>query len=58
MLYVGTCCAMDLYVVQPLSHSLSLSLSLSIYIYIYTHMQGVSGGTVNILGRGSMDYSE
>jgi hypothetical protein len=26
------------------------------YVYIYT--QGVSGGTVNILGGGSMDYSE
>jgi hypothetical protein len=33
-----------------------------IYIYIYihthTHTQGVSGGIVNILGGGSMDYSE
>jgi len=29
-----------------------------IYIYIYIHTQGVSGGKENILGRGSMDYSE
>ena len=37
-----------------------------IYIYIYTHthiyihiyIQGVSGEIVNILGSGSMDYSE
>ena len=27
-------------------------------IYIYTHTQGVSGGIVNILGGGSVDYSE
>ena len=33
-----------------------------IYIYIYTYTyiysQGVSGGIVNVLGGGSMDYSE
>ena len=29
-----------------------------IYIYIYTYIHGVSGGIVNILGGGSMDYSE
>jgi len=29
-----------------------------IYIYIYTYIQGVSGGIVNILGGGTMDYSE
>jgi len=28
------------------------------YIYIYIHIQGVSGGRVNILGGGRMDYSE
>ena len=46
--------------------SLSLSLSLYIYIYIHTHthththiyIQGVSGEIVNVLGGGSMDYSE
>jgi len=27
-------------------------------IYIYKYIQSVSGGTVNILGGGSMDYSE
>jgi hypothetical protein len=27
-------------------------------IYIYIYIQGVSGGIVNILGGGSMDYSE
>jgi len=29
-----------------------------IYIYIYIYIWGVSGGIVNILGGGSMDYSE
>jgi hypothetical protein len=29
-----------------------------IYIYIYIYIQGVSRGTVNLLGGGSMDYSE
>jgi len=29
-----------------------------IVIYIYIYIQGVSGGIVNILGGGSMDYSE
>ena len=29
-----------------------------IYIYIYIYMQVVSGGKVNILGGGSMDYFE
>jgi hypothetical protein len=29
-----------------------------IYIYIYIYIQGVLGGIVNILGGGSMDYSE
>ena len=29
-----------------------------IYIYIYIYIQGVSEGIVNILGGGSMDYSE
>jgi hypothetical protein len=33
-----------------------------IYIYIHTHThthtEGVSGGIVNILGGGSMDYSK
>jgi len=29
-----------------------------IYIYIYIYIYGVSGGIVNILGGGSMDYSE
>jgi hypothetical protein len=38
--------------VPPLSLSFSLSLSLPLYI------QGVSGGIVNTLGGGSMDYSE
>jgi len=28
------------------------------YIYIYIYIQDVSGGIVNILGGGSMDYSE
>ena len=28
-----------------------------IYIYRHTHTIGVSGGIVNILGGGSMDYS-
>jgi len=28
------------------------------YIHIYIYIQGVSGGIVNILGGGSMDYSE
>ena len=27
-------------------------------IYIYIYIQGVSGGIVNILGGGSIDYSE
>jgi hypothetical protein len=27
-------------------------------VYIYTYIQGVSGGIVNILGGGSMDYFE
>ena len=42
----------------------SLTNYIYIYIYIYTHIYiyiytlGVSGGTVNILGGGSMDYSE
>jgi len=26
--------------------------------WIYVYIQGVSGGIVNILGGGSMDYSE
>jgi hypothetical protein len=30
----------------------------TIYIYIYIYIAGVSGGIVNILGGGSMDYSE
>jgi hypothetical protein len=35
------------------------SLTNFIYIYIYIlHIQGVSGEIVNILGDGSMDYSE
>jgi len=29
-----------------------------VYAYIYIYIQGVSGGIVNILGGGSMDYSE
>jgi len=29
-----------------------------IYIHIHVYIQGVSGGIVNILGGGSMDYSE
>ena len=29
-----------------------------IYIYIYIYIQGVAGRIVNILGGGSMDYSE
>jgi len=29
-----------------------------IYIYIYIYIQGVSGEIVNILGGGSMYYSE
>jgi hypothetical protein len=33
---------------------MSLQLAAASYIYI----QGVSGGIVNILGGGSMDYSE
>jgi len=28
------------------------------FTYIYIHTQGVSGGIVNILGGGIMDYSE
>jgi len=28
------------------------------YIYIYIYIQVVSGGIVNILGGGGMDYSE
>ena len=32
-------------------------MQLFIYIYIYIYIQGVSGGIVNILGGGSMDYS-
>ena len=30
----------------------------SAYVYIYIYIQGVSGVVVNILGGGSMDYSE
>ena len=33
-------------------------LHIYIYIYIYIYIQGVSGGIVNVLGGGSMDYSE
>jgi len=33
-------------------------LYIYIYIYIYIYKQGVSGEIVNILGGGSMDYSE
>jgi len=29
-----------------------------IYIYIYIYTQSVLGGLVNILGGGSMEYSE
>ena len=29
-----------------------------IYTHTYTHTHSVSGGIVNILGGGSMDYSE
>jgi hypothetical protein len=29
-----------------------------IYIYIYIYIQGASGGIVNILGGGIIDYSE
>jgi hypothetical protein len=29
-----------------------------VYIYIYIYIQVVSGEIVNILGGGSMDYSE
>jgi len=43
--YIHTC--MDMYIV-----------CVYIYIYIYTHTQVVSGGIVNILGGGSVDYSE
>ena len=32
--------------------------SLTNYIYIYIYIHGVSGGIVNILGGGSIDYSE
>ena len=42
-----------------------MKLYIYIYIYIYIHtyihtyyIQVVSGGIVNILGGGSMDYSE
>jgi len=28
------------------------------FSYIYVYIQGVSGGIVNILGGGSMEYSE
>jgi len=30
----------------------------AIYMCLYRDIQGVSGGTVNILGGGSMDYSD
>jgi len=41
----------------PKCPSLMSEFSLYIYIYIYK-VQGISGGIVNILGDGSMDYSE
>jgi len=37
---------------------LNVLYQLYIYIYIYIYIQSVSGGIVNILGGGSMDYSE
>jgi len=33
-------------------------VSVYIYIYIHIYIYGVSGGIVNILGGGGMDYSE
>ena len=29
-----------------------------LHVCLYAYMQGVSGGIVNILGGGSVDYSE
>jgi hypothetical protein len=40
---------------------LYLYISMCMYVlrlHAYMYIQGVSGGTVNILGGGSMDYSE
>jgi len=41
-----------------LLESLYLFYNLSKSIVLFSHIQGVSGGIVNILGGGSMDYSE
>ena len=32
--------------------------SICVYIYVYIYIQGVSGGIINNLEGGSMDYSE
>jgi len=37
---------------------LKLLHTLHTHIEIYIYIQGVSGGIVNILGGGSMEYSE
>jgi len=33
-------------------------LKIQLIFLLYQHIRGVSGGIVNILGDGSMDYSE